>query len=333
MLAQVIERFGSPDVFTSVDLPEPEVTPGHVLIRVAATSVNPVDTKIRSGVLAAIAPALPVILHGDVAGTIEAVGPGVSRFAAGDEVYGCAGGVTGLGGALADLMLADARLIAHKPVTLSMREAAALPLVGITAWDGLVDRARVRPGQTVLVHAATGGVGQIGIQLAKWAGATVYATGSSEEKLRIARELGAGVAINYRERDVATYVASHTGGRGFDVVFDTVGGDNLAKSFEAAALNGTVVATSTRQSADLSPLHAKGLSLHVVFMLIPMLHGIGRTRHGEILTELARIVDGGAIHPLVDPRRFSFGDIAAAHAHLESGQAIGKVVLTNDSPS
>nr|MBA2753685.1 alcohol dehydrogenase catalytic domain-containing protein [Chloroflexia bacterium] len=119
MRAQVIERFGGPDVFTSADLPEPEVTPGHVLIRVAATSVNPVDTKIRSGVLAAISPALPAILHGDVAGTIEAVGTGVSRFAAGDEVYGCAGGVTGLGGALADLMLADARLIAHKPVTLS----------------------------------------------------------------------------------------------------------------------------------------------------------------------------------------------------------------------
>ncbi|MEJ7762699.1 MAG: zinc-dependent alcohol dehydrogenase family protein [Thermomicrobiales bacterium] len=331
MRAQVIERFGGPDVFRSVDLPDPEVIPGHVLIRVAATSVNPVDTKIRSGVLAAIAPDMPAVLHGDVAGTIVTVGAGVDRFAPGEDVYACAGGVKGLGGALAGLMLADADLVARKPATLSMREAASLPLVTITAWNGLVDRARVRPGQTVLIHASTGGVGQIGIQLAKWAGATVFATGSSEEKLRIARDLGAGVAINYREQDVAAYVAEHTGGRGFDVVFDTVGGDNLARSFEAIALNGTVVCTAARTTADLSPLHAKGATLHVIFMLIPMLHRIGRARHGEILTEVARIADDGAVRPLIDPRTFTFDQVGAAHAHLESGQAIGKVVLTNDA--
>ncbi len=333
MRAHVIERFGGPEVFTGVDLPDPVTRPGHVLIRVDATSVNPIDTKIRSGALAALAPAFPAVLHGDVAGTVEAVGEGVSRFAPGDEVYGCAGGVKGLGGALADVMLADADLIAPKPARLSMSEAASLPLVTITAWDGLIDRARVRPGQTVLVHAATGGVGQIGIQLAKWAGATVFATGSSEDKRRIARDLGVDGAIDYRAQDVASYVAEHTGGRGFDVVFDTVGGENLAKSFEAVAVNGTVVCTAARATVDLSPLHAKGATLHVVFMLIPMLHGIGRARHGEILTEVARIADEGAVRPLIDPRDFTFDQVGAAHAHLESGQAIGKVVLTHDAGS
>lgn len=328
MQGHVIERFGEPAVFAPAELPRPTPPAGHVLIKVAATSVNPVDAKIRAGALPPIAPAFPAVLHGDVAGVVEEVGLGVAAFAAGEEVYACAGGVKGLGGALAEFMVADADLVAPKPRALSMAEAAALPLVGITAWDGLIDRARIRPGQTALVHGATGGVGQIGIQLAKWAGATVFATGSSEEKLRIARDLGADGAINYREQSVADYVTEHTGGRGFDVVFDTVGGANLAQAFEAVALDGTVVSTSTSQTYDLSPMHAKGLTLHVVFMLIPMLHGTGRARHGAILRELARLADEGAIRPLVDPRRFAVGDVAAAHALLESGQAIGKVVLT-----
>lgn len=328
MKAQAIERYGEPAVFGTMELPRPAVVPGHVLVRVAASSVNPVDFKIRRGDAAAISPGFPAVLHGDVAGTIEEVGPGVAGFDVGDEVFGCAGGVLGTGGALAEFMLADARLLARKPRSLAMAEAASLPLVGITAWDGLIDRARVRPGQTVLVHGATGGVGQIGIQLAKWAGARVFATGSGEEKLRLARELGADGTINYRRQSVADYVAEHTGGRGFDVVFDTVGGENLGLALEAAALNGTVVSTSTSQTYDLSPMHAKGLTLHVVFMLIPMLHGIGRGHHGEILGELARLVDDGVIRPLIDERRFRFAEVAAAHRLLESGEATGKVVLT-----
>lgn len=327
MKVQAIEQFGEPSVFKNMDLPRPKVVPGHVLIRAAASSVNPVDFKIRKGVAAKIAPAFPAILHGDVAGVIEEVGEGVSTFKPGDEVYACAGGVKGLGGALAEFMLADAALVALKPKSLTMVEAAALPLVAITAWDGLIDRAKVRAGQSVLVHAAAGGVGHIGIQLAKWAGAKVFATGSTDEKLAIARELGADVAINYRTQTVEEYMAEYTGGKGFDVVFDTVGGDNLAKSFQAAALNGTVVSTSTSSTYDLSPLHAKGLSLHVVFMLIPMLYGLGRAHHGEILSELAKLVDAGKVRPLIDPKSFSFSDVTEAHRYLESGQAIAKVTL------
>ena len=175
MQAIVIEQFGQPNVFESIDLPMPEILPHHVLIRVAATSVNPVDTKIRQGVVADIAPDFPAVLHGDVAGVIAAVGDGVDTFAVGDEVYACAGGVQGTGGALAEYLLADANLVAHKPKSLTMAEAAALPLVSITAWEGLIERAQLQPGQSVLIYGGTGGVGHIGIQLAKWAGATVYA--------------------------------------------------------------------------------------------------------------------------------------------------------------
>lgn len=328
MKALVIEQFGHPRVFRETDLTTPDILPNHVLIQVAATSVNPVDYKIRQGVAADIAPGFPAVLHGDVAGTIAAVGAGVDQFHIEDEVYACAGGVKGLGGALAEYMLADVRLVAHKPKSLTMAEAAALPLVSITAWEGLIDRAKIQPGQKVLVYGATGGVGHIGVQLAKWAGAEVYALVSSNEKAAIANRLGADTTINYRQQPVEEFVAEHTNGQGFDVVFDTVGNDNLQNAFKAAKLNGTVVSIVSLSQQDLTLLHAKGLTLHLVFMLIPMLFNVSRAHHGEILSKLAQIVEEGKIHPLLDSSTFSMTEIASAHQHAESGQAIGKIVLT-----
>lgn len=327
MQAYVIRQFGDPNVFEQADIAKPDVIPGHVLIKVSATSVNPVDCKIRQGKLAAIAPEFPAVLHGDVSGVVEAVGDNVDDFKAGDEVYACAGGVAGSGGALAEYMLADADLVALKPPSLSHREAAALPLVGITAWTALVDKARVRDGQRVLIHGATGGVSHVAIQLAKARGATVYATCSSEHKAEIAKQLGADETINYRDMDVQTYVERFTDGQGFDVVFDTVGGDNIQNCFTAAALNGCVVSVSTRSSQDLSLMHSKGLSLHVVFMLIPLLHNTGRRHHHDILNELGELVAQSKLRPLLDESQFRIADVAAAHAKLESGDAVGKIVL------
>ncbi|MGD8559383.1 MAG: zinc-dependent alcohol dehydrogenase family protein [Gammaproteobacteria bacterium] len=327
MRAYVINQFGEPEVFEQADIDKPTVSPGHVLIKVAATSVNPVDCKIRQGKLAAIAPAFPAVLHGDVSGVIDAVGDNVQGLKVGDEVYACAGGVAGSGGALAEYLLADAGLVALKPSSLSFREAAALPLVGITAWTALIDKAQVRDGQTALVHGATGGVSHVAIQLARARGAKVYATVSSDHKAALAKQLGADETINYRELDVQSYVERFTGGRGFDVVFDTVGGDNIQNCFNAAALNGCVVSVSTRSSQDLSLMHSKGLTLHVVFMLIPLLHNIGRAHHGEILSQLAELVSQQQLRPLLDDSQFQLADVAAAHRKLESGEAVGKVVL------
>ena len=327
MKAIVIKQFGEPNVFQTADLPVPEVLGDRVLIKVAATSINAVDYKIRSGAVADIAPDFPAILHGDVAGIVEAVGDGVDGFKVGDQVYACAGGVKGTSGALAEYMLADARLVALKP-NLTMAEAAALPLVSITAWEGLIDRAHVHRGQKVLIYGGTGGVGHIGVQLAKWSGAKVYALVSNEEKAAIARQLGADVTINYRQTAVAEFVAEYTNGEGFDVVFDTVGDDNLQNAFRAAKLNGTVVSLVSLSQQDLTLLHAKGLTLHLVYMLIPMLSGIGCSRHGEILSKLADLVEQGQVRPLLDPKSFTVEEVAAAHAYAESGQAVGKVVLT-----
>lgn len=143
----------------------------------------------------------------------------------------------------------------------------------------------------------------------------------------LARSLGADFTINYRQTPVAEFVAEHTNGKGFDVVFNTVGNENLQNAFQAAKLNGTVVSTVSLSKQDLTLLHAKGLTLHLVYMLIPMLHQIDRAYHGEILTKLADLVDAAKVRPLIDTRSFTFDDAAAAHAHAESGMAIGKVVL------
>lgn len=225
-------------------------------------------------------------------------------------------------------MLADAHLVAHKPESLTMAQAAALPLVSVTAWEGLVDRAKIQPEQKVLVYGATGGVGHIGVQLAKWSGAEVYALVSSDQKATIAHRLGADITINYQKQQVEEFVAEHTDGQGFDVVFDTVGNNNLQNAFKATKLNGTVVSTVSLSQQDLTLLHAKGLTLHLVFMLIPMLFAVGRTHHGKILSKIAQLIDEGKMRPLIDSRSFSLADVAAAHEHAESGQAIGKVVLT-----
>ncbi|MEM6650810.1 MAG: zinc-binding dehydrogenase, partial [Pseudomonadota bacterium] len=279
MKAMRLPALGADQPFEAFDRPACEAGPGEVVVRIHATSINVVDTKIRGG-MDAIAPDDPIILGCDMAGKVTALGPGVTGFKVGDEVYGCAGGIKGSDGTYAEEMVADARLLAKKPESLSFKEAAGLPLVAITAWEALVDRAKVQPGERVLVHGGTGGVGHIGIQLAKALGAVVHTTVSTKAKAEVAHQLGADRAILYRDQSVADYVAAETGGQGYDVVFDTVGGPNLPTSLEALAVNGRCVTIVSLESApDLSALHLKNASLHVVFMLIPLLTGEGRERH------------------------------------------------------
>ena len=327
MKAMTLNEYGADARFRMTQIEAPVVKAGHVIVRVAATSVNTIDTMIRAmGKDLPLSPDLPAVLGMDFAGTVESVGEGVSDFAPGDEVYGCAGGLADLQGALAELMLADARLIAHKPKSLSMREAAALPLVGITAYEGL-QRAGIHAGQKVLVHGGSGGVGHVAVQLAKHFGADVYATGSGGAQTGIIEGYGAK-AINYLTEDVADYVAQHTGGAGFDIVYDTVGGANIIKSFEATALNGNIATTVTMVELDMTLAHFKGLSMHVVFMLIPMLHDHKRGEHGAILARLAEIVEAGALKPLLDESGFGLNEVGQAYARLTSGEAVGKVVIT-----
>lgn len=324
----LINKYGENAVFEISEIEKPTVKAGHVLVKIAASSVNTVDTMIRKmGKDLPLSPDAPAILGMDFAGTIESVGENVIGYAVGDEVYGCAGGLADLAGTLAEYIVADSNLLAHKPKNLSMREAAALPLVGITAYEGLI-RAGVKEGQKVLVQGGAGGVGHIALQLAKHFGAEVYATGSGAKKMQIIEELGA-IAINYKTETVEQFVAKHTNGAGFDIVYDSVGGLNMVKSFEAASLNGHVISTVSLCELDLTLAHFKGLSLHVVFMLIPMLHNYKREEHGIILRNIAQIVEAGALKPILDEEEFSLEEAGKAHARLESGKAIGKVVVEN----
>ncbi|MEL7296700.1 MAG: zinc-dependent alcohol dehydrogenase family protein [Pseudomonadota bacterium] len=327
MQAMTLKEYGENAVFELAELAKPAVGAGEVLVRVAATSVNTIDTMIRQlgQENLPLAPNLPAVLGMDFAGTVEAVGDGVSRYRVGDEVYGCAGGLADLQGALAEYIAADARLVAHKPNRLTMREAAALPLVGITAFEGLA-RAGVKADQKVLIHGGAGGVGHVAVQLAKAMGADVYATGTGDDQRKAIEHLGATM-IDFQQETVADYVQQHTSGVGFDVIFDAVGGANLNNSFEAAALNAQVATTVSLLEVDLTTAHFKGLSLHVVFMLIPMLHNYQRAAHGEILSSLAETVQRGALTPLLDEPRFTLDQVGDAYARLTSGQAIGKVVI------
>jgi NADPH:quinone reductase-like Zn-dependent oxidoreductase len=328
MKAMLLNTYGPDATFEATEIATPTVNAGHVLVKIAASSVNTVDTMIRNmGKDLPLSPDTPALLGMDFAGTVEAVGEGVTDYAVGDEVYGCAGGLADLPGTLAEYIVADSQLIAHKAKNLSMREAAALPLVGITAYEGL-QRAQIADGQKVLVHGGSGGVGNVAIQLAKYWGAEVFSTGGGEAQTTLIEQLGA-TAINYRNEQVADYVAQHTDGAGFDLIFDSVGGANLLNSFEAAALNGQIATTVTLCELDLSPAHFKGLSLHVVFMLIPMLHNLQRAQHGNILRALTEIAEAGALKPVLDETNFTLEQADEAHARLESGKAMGKVVITH----
>ena len=191
----VISGFGGPEVFEWAEVPIPVVTPGHVLIKVAASSLNPIDVKIRSGLVPALTPPFPAILHADVAGHVVEVGEGVSQWQPGDAVFGCAGGVGANQGALAEYMLADARLLARKPEGLSFQTAALYPLATITAWEAVMEPGFILPGSKVLVHGASGGVGHLAAQLAAFQGAFVFGTATSHEKAEIARQFGTDIAI------------------------------------------------------------------------------------------------------------------------------------------
>lgn len=332
MKAYRVHEYGKAAQFVEEEVDNPQAKRDHVVVEVKASSLNPVDHKLLRANLG-INPALPGTLHMDVAGVITEVGESVTDFKAGDEVYGCAGGLQGMAGniegALADFMLADKNLIALKPKTLSFSEAAALPLVAITAWEGLFDRARINSGDYVLIHAGTGGVGHIGIQFARQHGARVATTVSSDEKAKIAKELGADDIIFYRDETVKDYTQRLTQGKGFDVVFDTIGGENLDKSLKAARSSGQVISIVGTNKHDLSPMHMKGLSLHLVFMLLPMLTGEGRAHHHFILTEVAKWVDGGLVKPLIHEEKFRFDQANEAHALFASNKHVGKIVLEN----
>ena len=324
MRAQVLTIPGEP--LRLSELPVPSPGPGQVLVRIAAAGLNPLDTKIAAGEAAHAQVAPPAVLGLDAAGTVAAVGPGVRDLEVGDEVFGMIGGVGGVQGSLAEYAAVDTSLLARKPAQWSMAEAAALPLSVITAWEGLVDRAAVREGHRVLVHGGAGGVGHVAVQLAAARGARVWATGS-QHQAEIIHGLGA-VPIDYRTTPVDDYVEQHTGGEGFDVVYDTVGGENLDRSFLAVRrYTGHVVSSLGWGTHSLAPLSFRGATYSGVFTLLPLLSGTGRAAHGRILAEAAALGARGLLRPIVHADDHALADADEALAQVAGGVPAGKVVV------
>lgn len=323
MKAQILKSYDVKE-FNLIEIPIPEINANEVLVKIHSSGVNPIDYKIREGAAPYAAPVLPTVLGTDLAGEIVEVGNNVTSFKVGDEVYGLAGGVRGLQGTLAEYIAVDADLLAIKPKNLSMREAAALPLVFLTAWEGLVDQAKVKEGDTVLVQGS-GGVGHMVIQLAKAKGADVYATGSAKSQNVIER-LGA-TAIDYETQQIDEYVQKYTDGKGFDIIYDTVGGDTLAASLPAIRPYGHISSCYAFGEINLAPSSLRAGTISGVFVLLPMLSGQARAHHGDILRQLTKYVESGKIKPIVDPRTFTLENALEAHDYLESGSASIKVVV------
>ena len=324
MKALILETYGSPFVIKEIDRPSPKN--GEVLVQVKAASVNPLDTKIKSGNAGHAKTQLPAILGIDMAGIVVEVGKNVINFKAGDEVYGMTGGIAGVPGSLAEYAAVDADLLALKPKNISMREAAAIPLGFITAWEGLVDRAKICDVKTVLIHGGSGGVGSLAVQIAVAKGAKVFTTASPAKKALV--ESFGAIYIDYTTQTVDDYVDKYTDGEGFDIVFDTVGGAVLDDSFKAVkTYHGHVISILGWGTHSIAPLSFRGGTYSGVFTLIPLITGKHRAHHGEIMKEATALIEAGKLRPMVDPTAYSFENVEDAYKAVAEGKTKGKVII------
>ena len=323
---------GGPEVLKLQERPDPVLSRDtDVLVRVKAAGVNPVDAKMRAKPNAYPVP-LPPVLGCDGAGVIEAVGRSVKDLKPGDEVYYCQAPHHERLGNYAERALVDYRLAAKKPKRLGFAEAAAAPLVLITAWEALHDRVEIKPWHKLLVHAGAGGVGHVALQLARIAGTETCTTVGSKEKAEFVRSLGASRVVHYKDENFVPAVLDWTGGKGADIAFDTVGGKTLADSFTAVRVYGDVVTLlQPGPEVDWGVPRVRNQRLALEIMLTPVFCGLteAMAHQGEILRRGAELFASGALRVHVDAT-FPLEHAAAAHARLASGQAKGKIVLTVD---
>lgn len=329
MKAVLMTEMGAPEVLVSRDVPEPEITTAtQIKVKLKAAGVNPVDTKLRGrGLFFDGNP--PAILGCDGAGEVIAKGDSVSRFQLGDEVWFCHGGLGREAGNYAEYAVLEESRAEFKPGNMDFVHAAASPLVLITAWEALFDRGKLQPGQTVLVHAGAGGVGHVAIQLAKIKGARVITTVSSDEKAEFVRSLGADEVINYRQQDLQQAIDDWTGGRGVDLVFDTVGPEVFRQSIPLLAHYGTLVTILDPGDALLNPdARNKNLTIAFTLMLSPDLFDLeeAQAHQLEILRMCKGWISEGKLKVEVS-QTFPLADAAEAHRIIEEGHTSGKLVL------
>ena len=332
MKAFVVERYGK-DGLRAADVPEPEVGDGDVLVKVSAASINPLDKMVRNGEFKRLLKyRTPFVLGHDVAGVVTRVGSAVRDFQVGDEVYARPRDLRI--GTFAEYIAIDQDDVAPKPASLTLHEAAAVPLVSLAAWQALVDRAHVKPGQKVLVHAGSGGLGSTVIQLAKHLGATV-ATTARGENAELVRSLGADVVVDYTKEDFAEVLS------GYDVVLDSLGGENLERSLTVLKPGGQAIGVTGPPDPGFAKQLGAPKFIGVVMGLLSrkvrkQARKLGVSysflfmqANGGQLRELASLYDAGHLRPLID-KTFPFDQTLEALAYVEQGRANGKVVITLD---
>jgi len=329
MKAVIMDKPGGPEVLHLADRPDPAIsTPTQILVRLKAAGINPVDTKLRAN--GTYYPdRLPAVLGCDGAGVVEAVGDAVTRFAPGDAVYFCNGGIGGEPGNYAELTVVEEAYAARKPAALGFEQAAAAPLALITAWESLHDRARVQAGQRVLVHAGSGGVGHLAVQLAHLAGAHVASTVGDRERADWLRSLGVEYPIVYKQTDFVDAVQDWSGGTGVALALDSVGGDTFARTFQAMAHYGDLVTLLQPGSdVDWKPARLRNLRIALELMLTPQHYDLrdARRHQREILENGARLFEEGHLKIAVQ-EIYPLERAADAHRDIAGGSARGKRVL------
>ena len=330
MQAIVMNQPGGPEVLELRSLPLPELSSArHVRVRLHAAGVNPVDTKLRAN--GTYYPdRLPTILGCDGAGVVEAVGDQVTRVQPGDKVYYCSGGIGGEPGNYATYNTVHEDYLARLPANLDFVQAAAVPLVLITAWEALYDRAHIQPAERILIHAAAGGVGHVAVQLARHTLARVAATVGDADKAAFVRALGAEHIIEYKQQDFVQAALDWTGGAGVDLTLDTVGGETFCKSFAATRVYGQVV-TLLQTVCDANAMKTarnRNLGIHYELMLTPMFLGLhaARVHQREILEQGAQLIEAGKLKVQVSAV-LPLADAAEAHRRIGAGHTTGKIVL------
>ena len=331
MQAILMTAAGNADMLQLREIARPELpSPHHLLVKLAAAGVNPIDTKLRAKPVY-YPDKLPAILGCDGAGIVAETGSAVTRFKPGDAVYFCNGGIGDEPGCYAEYTTLHEEYCAAKPANLSLEESAALPLVLLAAWEALVERANLQSGQTILIHAAAGGVGHIAVQLAHHLGAHIAVTVSGDKKTGLTQGLGAEKTINYREQDFVRETLNWTEGRGVDIVFDTVGSETFLRSLNAVRIGGKLASllATPLSLADTQLARLRNLSLCFELMLTPQVLKLHdeRIRQRRILEQGAQLVEAGKLGVLVS-HKLPLKNAAEAHRLIEAGGMTGKVVLT-----
>lgn len=331
MKAIVTSEAGTADVLELKEIPTPKIGKAtEILVKLKAAGVNPIDTKLRSrGTF--YPEQMPAVLGCDGAGIVEAIGTQVTKFKVGDEVYFCSGGLGKKNtGNYAEYAVIEESLVAKKPSSLSFAEAAAAPLVLITAWESLYDRTNLQSGQTVLIQGGAGGVGHVAVQLAKLKGAKVATTVGTTDKEKLVRQLGADFPILYKQKDVVKDILNWTNGEGVDVGFDTVGGKTFFDTCEAVKVYGDVVTILEPDSSigNLKLARQRNQRISLELMLTPALMDlpIALIHQTKILEQCSQWFDQGKLKIHLN-RTYPLEQASIAHQAIESGSTTGKIAL------